>query len=179
MDTTLQINSIKRWLAIKGIEVGIAQIRQIDKDISTKNDGSNLLVSSLTKVDGVLSPVLLDNTYYYTSQDNWDIIIPLLIDITKAFSWEAERFDCDKRATLIASLVSALFRINTCCTAYCRVSEANTNNFKYDHYIITWVDDKGNVWICDQDQNGLSQKIITNDFIMGNCKYHLNQIRTI
>ena len=179
MNNTLKINSIKKLLAIKFIELGVQQVREVDTDISTKNDNSNLLVSSLAKLDGTLSPILLDNTYYYTSQDNWNIIIPLLIDITNVFPWEAERFDCDKRASLIAALIPALFRINTCCTAYCKVSEANTNDFKYLHYIISWVDDGGNVWVCDQDQGGITQKITTNDFVMGIGKYHLNSIRTI
>ena len=85
MDNALQINSVKRWLAIKFIELGVEQIRTIDQDLSTKNDTSALLVSSAVRIDPMLSPVLLDSTYYYTSFANWQIIIPLLTNITSTF----------------------------------------------------------------------------------------------
>ena len=176
---TLQINSLKQWLSIKFIELGVAQIRQVDTDISTKNDSSALLVSSLVAINPIFSPVLLDSTYYYTSFANWQTIISLMNDITKTFPWESERFDCDKRANLIASMIALIFRLNTCMTVYCEVSSAANGQVLYQHYANIIVDDNGIAYLWDLDNGGMYQKITGNDMIMGKVKYHFYSIRTI
>ena len=178
MDNILQINSVKRWLAIKFIELGVQQIRTIDQDLSTKNDTSTLLVSSVTKIDPVLSPTLLDSTYYYTSFANWQVIIPPLNDITANFKWEENRFDCDKRANLIASLVALLFRLNTCMTVYCQVFDLKGVSLYY-HYANIVVDDNGIAYLLDLDNGGQYQKITGNNMVMGNVRYHFFSTRTI
>lgn len=175
---TLQINSLKRWIGIKSIELGVAQIRQVDTDISTKNDQSNILVMGLYNADHSLSPILRDSTYYYTSYDNWITITNLITDITKTFPWEAERFDCDKRSTLASSLVALLFRINTCCRAYCQVTDINTGKTDY-HYPNIFVDDSGIAYLWDEDQNGLIQKITGQGMVAGVWKYQFLKVETI
>lgn len=173
---TLQINSIKRMLSQLYIRLGVAQIRQVDTDISTKNDSSTLLMLGLQNFG--IPPVLLDNIYYYTSFENWQTIMQTLNPIVQQFTWEAERFDCDKRANLLASLVSLLFRLNTCGTIYCEVQNVNGGE-KYLHYINFIVDDKGIGYIWDADNGGLYQKITGQDMVMGNVKYHFKSARTI
>ena len=178
MDNALQINSVKRWLAIKFIELGVEQIRTIDQDLSTKNDTSALLVSSAVRIDPMLSPVLLDSTYYYTSFANWQVIIPLLTNITSTFQWESERFDCDKRANLIASMVALIFRLNTCMTVYCQVFDLKGVPLYY-HYANIVVDDNGIAYLWDLDNGGMYQKITGNDMVMGQVRYHFISTRTI
>jgi hypothetical protein len=178
MDNTLQINSLKQWLAIKSIELGVAQIRQIDTDISTKNDKSGMLVMSVYGIDHSLTPTLRDSIYYYTSAENWTTITNLITDITKTFTWEAERFDCDKRSTLAASLVALLFRLNTCCRVYCKITNINTGNSDF-HYPNIFVDDLGVAYLWDLDQQGLVQKITGQDMVAGVWKYHFLAVETI
>jgi hypothetical protein len=172
-DNILQINWIKQLLAIKSIELGVAQIRQ-NADISTKKDGSAILTTAMA----LIPPVLLDSIYYYTSYANWQTIINLLNDITKIFPWEAERFDCDKRANLVACLCSLLFKLNTCGTIYCEIFSL-TGTEKYYHYINFIVDDQGVPYIWDADNGGLVQKLTGQDMVMGQTKYHFLSSRTI
>lgn len=175
MTDILQINSIRRAIGQLGIQVGVSQIREAQSEFSTTLAGIEKIQGAVKNFG--ISVSQADTSYYFTSRDNWRKIIDVLNPIAKNFVWEAERFDCDNRAFLMSSLVSLLFRINTCTVLYCDVFDATTGRYKYTHYCNLIIDDVGNCYLWDVDYGGMTQKITSNPCVMGVNKYQLFNIR--
>lgn len=176
-DNTLQINSIKRAIGSLEVSLGVTQLRQAQSEFTTTIYGIEKVQNALKALNISIPVDPLDNQYWFTSWDNWQKIIAVLNPIAQNFQWETDRFDCDNRANLMTSMTSLMFRINTCATLYCKVFMADTGAFLFYHYCNLITDDAGNVYLWDVDQNGISQKITGNPFIMGTHKYELISIR--
>lgn len=175
MTDILQINSIRRAIGQLGIQVGVSQIREAQSEFSTTLAGIEKIQGAVKNFG--ISVSQADTSYYFTSWDNWRKIIDVLNPIAKNFVWEAERFDCDNRASLMSSLISLLFRINTCGKVYCDVYDAGNGKYKYTHYCNMIVDDAGNCYLWDVDYSGLTQKVTSNLAVMGINKYQFYNLR--
>jgi len=171
---TIQINNLKRSIGTLMIKAGMMQVRDA-VDFEKKQILSRVIDTSCKNFG--ITPNELDGFYQTTSWDNWKKIIDILYTIIKDFKWKAETADCDNRSALMTSLCSMLFDLNTCSQCYCEVYDATTNVLKYLHWCNVVIDDNGNLFLFDVDQSGLTQKITSNNLVMGVNKYHLLQLR--
>ena len=74
-------------------------------------------------------------------------------------------------------MVSFLFEINTCRPVYCDVYRVSDGQFAFAHYANVIVDDVGNAWLWDADENGLFTKITSTTPIINNKKYILKSVK--
>ena len=175
MEKELQISWLQRTIGGLFIQLGVQQLRNAQTDFTVATSNADKILSVARKL-GIQSTEL-DFSYRYTSWDNWLKIIDVLNPILKSFKWEAQVFDCDNRAELVSSLCALIFRINTCARVYCEVLDATTGVSKYLHWCNIIVDTNGSSYLWDVDQNGMTQKITTNNTIMGVNKYKLISMR--
>lgn len=174
MDKNLQINSIKRAIGQLTIQMGVVQIWGAISDFAVSAEGN---FNDFGKFLFGLPVVQLDDTYYFTSWDNWQKIIATINPILKQFKWKKERFDCDKRAMLATSLIALLFEVNTVRPVYCSVQRVVSNQLLYMHYANIIVDDAGNTWLWDLDNGGQFTKITSTTPIIGDLKYNLIAVK--
>jgi hypothetical protein len=173
MDNTIIINKINRTIGQLLIQVGMKKMWNSISEFSDIQGDFNKFKAPLLGL-----PVSqLDEKYYFISFDNWLKIIETLNPILKEFGWKAERRDCDDRALFITAMVSFLFEINTCRPVYCEVWRVGDGQFAYAHYANVIVDNAGNAWLWDADENGEYTKITSTTPIIGNKKYVLKAIR--
>lgn len=175
MTDVIQINNIKRQIGTLGIIFGIKNFRDAISDFETKIGTFSEVLKYIKGLN--IQSTQYDITYKFASFDTCEKIIESLNPIAKEFGWVAEFEDCDDRAKLMSALVSMLFLINTNFAAYCEVYEANTGKLKYLHYANLIVAEDGKLIFWDVDYNGKFQRIFSNDFVMGENKYHLISIK--
>ena len=174
MATEIQINRIKRMLGEKFIELGIAQTRDAVSDIPSIEKGQTHLSNALASFGMAIH--FLDEDYYTTSFENWQKIIEVMNPIAQTFKWTKEKFDCDNRAMLMSSLIPVMYGLTMCSPCYCDVHTTAGVHIGY-HYNNLIIDDAGNVYLWDLDNNCIVQKITNNTPVMGNWKYNLSGIR--
>lgn len=173
MADTIQINAIRRAIGQLMIQVGMKQVWEAISDFTDTEGDFNRFKAPLLGL-----PVSqLDEKYYFTSWDNWLKIIATLNPILKEFGWKAERRDCDDRALFITAMVSFLFEINTVRPVYCDVYRVGDGQFAFAHYANVIVDNAGNAYLWDADENGLTTKITSTTPIINNKKYILKSIK--
>ena len=173
MDNTIQINSIKRKIGQLMIMMGIKQVWDaVSEFTDTEGDFTRFCKPLLG-----LPVAELDTKYYFTSFENWQKIIETINPILKEFYWKAERRDCDDRAIFTSALVSFLFELNTCRPVYCDVYRVGDGKFAFAHYANIFIDDSGNAYLWDADENGLFTKITSTTPIINNKKYVLKAIK--
>lgn len=173
MDNQLQINSLKRTLGQLEISLGASQIKGAISDFTDTQGDFNQFCKPLLG----LPTAQLDDTYYFTSFDNWQKIMATINPILKNFPWESERFDCDKRSFLVVALTALLFDINTIRPMYCDVYRVSDGLYAFTHYANVFVDSEGEAWLWDVDENGLSTKITAQNPIISNKKYLLKAVK--
>jgi hypothetical protein len=157
--------------------LGTKYIREAVSEFTTAEKNETGFTIPLNNLDPKITFTTLDNYYHYTSWDNWLKILEVLNPIAQNFQWQEELFDCDNRSNLMSTLCSLFFRINTCATVYCEVYAANGGTVKYLHYANLIADDAGNLYLWDVDCGGITQKITTNNVVMGNNRYKLLSVR--
>lgn len=176
MNKQLKINAINRTIGTLMAVVGIKKLRQ-HSNFTTIDTGNNKFYQALKSRGIKINFSPLDISYRYTSFDNWQKIIKVLNGIIKHFKWEANVHDCDNRSTLMTSLCSLIFRINTCAGLYCEVFDAETGKSKYLHWANLIVDTEDNIYLWDVDNGGMYQKITSDNCVMGKLKYRFISIR--
>lgn len=171
MQEQLQIKYLSGVVNALMITNGIASLKKNHSDFA-KTTGT---FSDLNKIRQFGIDVLpLDNTYYFTSLDNWRTIIDYLYNrIIAFFPWKADSFDCDNRAMLMSSLVSLIFNLNSMGQVYCEVI---TPTQKYLHWANIF-SDGDNFYLLDVDFRGKYTKITSNPVIIDNVKYKLITLR--
>jgi hypothetical protein len=173
MDNTIIINKIKRAIGQLYVQIGIKNIGDAISDFTdTQGDYARFCKPLLG-----LPVSQLDEKYYFTSLENWQKIIDTINPILQCKSWLAERFDCDKRSFLVTALTALLFEINTVRPIWCEVYSVNDGSHKYSHYANVFVDDNGNAYLWDADNQGQFTKITSNIVIIGSLKYRLVSVR--
>ena len=173
MDNTLQINSIKRAIGQLMLRQGVMMIQGAISDfVDTTADFATFCKPLLG-----LPVSQLDDTYYFTSWDNWQKIIATINPILQQFNWVSERFDCDKRSYLVTGLVAMCFEINTVRPMYCDVYRVGDGQFAFTHYCNVIVDNAGNAYLWDLDEQGLTTKITAQNPIINNKRYLLRAVK--
>jgi hypothetical protein len=173
MDNQVQINSIKRAVGQLMLRQGVMMIQDAISDFTdTEGDFKQFCKPLLG-----LPVAELDSKYYFTSWDNWQKIIATINPILQQFNWVSDRFDCDDRASLAAELVAMCFEINTCRPVYCKVWRVADGQLAFYHYANLIVDNSGNSWLWDLDQEGKFTKITSNNVIIDNKRYELLAIK--
>lgn len=175
MANELQINQVKRKLGSTFTSLGIAYTRDALSDIPVVEKNQAFIKNALLNYGMAIN--FLDETYYTTSFANWQKIIEVLNPIAKSFVWTKEKFDCDNRAMLMSSLIPVMYGLTMCSPCYCDVYNATTGAHIAWHYNNLIIDDAGQVYLWDVDQNGICQKITNNKPVMGNWRYNLSNIR--
>lgn len=173
MNNQIQINSIKRAIGQLMLRQGVMMIQDAISDFS---DTEGTFTQFCKPLLG-LPVVELDTKYYFTSWDNWQKIIATINPILQQFNWVSDRFDCDDRASLASELVAMMFEINTCRPVYCEVWRVGDGKFAFAHFANVIVDDAGNAWLWDLDEDGLFTKITSTTPIINNKKYILKSIK--
>jgi hypothetical protein len=171
-DKTIQINNLKRMIGQLTFSIGVMQIRNAISDFTSEEGDFKRFCKPLLG----LFVTQLDNKYYFTSYDNWQKIIATINPILKQFNWEAEKFDCDKRAYLVTALVALFFDINTCRPVYCDVYRVGDGQFAFYHYANLFVTSDGSAYIWDVDEGGLTTKITSLTPVINNKSYHLIKV---
>jgi hypothetical protein len=173
MEDQLKISALSRILYSLMITNGIAGLRKNQSEFEVKQGYFQDVLLAI-KPFGI-DTLNLDNTYYFTTFENWKTIIELLYNkIIIYFKWEAEKFDCDNRAMLFSALASVIFKLNTVGQVYCEVKTPNGGYLHWANIII----DKDNIaYLLDLDNGGRYQKITGNKMVMGNATYTLKSLR--
>ena len=175
MNKQLQINSIKRQIGTLMAVAGFKQVKQARSEFDIVNL-QNGEIQTAGKVLGIYTNYL-DFKYFFTSWENWEKILDVVWGILKHFKWMKEVFDCDQRAAFMTVISGMLFGVNTCTTVYCKVSDAVTGVFRYDHTANIIIDRDKNLYLFDADNHGMRQKITSNNVVMGKVKYEFLSIR--
>jgi hypothetical protein len=172
-DNTLQINNLKRQIGQLMIRAGATQIRNAISDFTDTQGDFKTFCKPLLGL-----PVSqLDETYYFTTWDNWQKIIATINPILQQFPWTSERFDCDKRSYLVTALTALLFEINTVRPIYCDVYNLSDGKYAYTHYANVIVDFNGNAWLWDVDNGGQFTLITVQNPVIGDKRYLLKAVK--
>ena len=173
MENTIQINNIKRAVGQLMLRQGVMMIQDAISDFTDTEGDFKMFCKPLLGL-----PVAeLDSKYYFTSFDNWQKIIATINPILQQFNWVSERFDCDKRAFLATGLVAMCFEINTVRPIYCKVWRVSDGQLAFYHYANIIVDNAGNSYLWDLDQEGKYTKITSNNVIIDNKRYELISVK--
>lgn len=169
----LQISALSRVLGSLMITNGVFTLKKNQSEFEIKQGYFQDILSAVKPFG--LDTLNLDNTYYFTSYENWQTIIDLLYNkIIVYFKWEAEKFDCDNRAMLFSALASLIFGLNSVGQVYC---EVKTPTNKYLHWANIFVDKNNICYLFDIDNGGRCQKITGKNMIMGSANYSLISLR--
>jgi hypothetical protein len=174
---TLQINSIKRAIGQLYMQIGIKNISDAISDFTDTQGDFNQFTKPFSNFSVYVPISQLDEKYYFTSIENWQKIMDTINPILRCKGWLAERFDCDKRSFLVTALTALLFEINTVRPIWCDVYAVSDGTKKYSHYANVFVDNNGNAYLWDVDNQGQFTKITSDTVIIGSCKYKLLSIR--
>lgn len=174
-DNILIVNNLKRAIGQLTMQVGIKEISEAISDFSDVKGDFNQFAKPFYSLPNSLPVSQLDDTYYFTSFDNWQKIIATINPILQNNGWIANRFDCDKRSYLVTSLVALLFEINTVRPIYCDVYMGG--QYQFTHYANTFVDTDGNAWLWDADQQGKITKITTQNPMIDLKSYLLKSVK--
>ena len=175
MATEAQINQVKRKIGEVLVSGGISYTRDAVSDIPRIEKTQEFIKNALSNYG--MSIVFLDGKYYTTSWDNWQKVIEVMNPIFQKIPWKSESGDCDNRAILCSALIAFMFDLTMCSPDYCDVYNAHTGQHVDWHYNNLIIDDAGNVYLWDLDNNCMVQKITSNTPVMGNWKYNLSGIR--
>lgn len=173
MNNILQINNIKRSIGQLMLRQGVMMIQDAISDFTDIEGDFNRFRNPLLG----LPITQLDTKYYFTSWNNWQKIIATINPILQQFNWVSDRFDCDDRASLASELIAMCFEINTCRPVYCDVYRVGDGQFAFAHYANIIVDDVGNAWLWDLDEEGEYTKITSITPVINNKKYFLKSIK--
>ena len=77
----------------------------------------------------------------------------------------------------MTGLVAMCFEINTVRPVYCRVWRVADGQLAFYHYANIIVDNAGNAYLWDLDENGLTVKITSQNPVINNKRYELLAIK--
>jgi hypothetical protein len=118
----------------------------------------------------------LDINYQTLAWEDYEVVANILYKIVSSKKWTPDFYDCDNRANFMATLASRTGLLNTCADCYCEVKNINTGASDMHHPNLI-IDKDYNLYLFDADQNGMYQRITSDNFVMGVWRYDLSSIR--
>lgn len=145
--TPIEVNNLSRKFGSQLIDAGIKMVQGAYKNFKPQVVDFNFLQTALTNA-GIVSPAIqLDEKYYTTEWNQWELIKDTtLID---KLVYYADRFDCDNFSYLFSSLSALLFGLNTCGATYGAVYNYQTGELIAYHYFSTIITSDGKVYVYE------------------------------
>ena len=170
----IQINNIYKTLGVSLITSGVTFAKgtyKVSPVISTFSSVQN----ALSKVELNFPATQLDNWYAYLSWQDWQEVLPTIINLMKNFPWTAEYFDCDNRANMVLNFANLLTGTNSIGRAYVEIYNKTTGTLVGLHYCNLIVDKDQNVYLFDIDNGGgtSTQILFDTPITIGNWLYSI------
>jgi len=176
MEDQTKINELQRTIGVLTTNIGLASLKKSFGTFEKSSITSKQINDAFSNAGIKITITELDYLYQTTNWDNWEKITKTLYGIIKPFPWTKEYFDCDQRSSFITATCGLLFSLNTCAGIYCKITNTETGNSDM-HWANLIIDKNGGLYLFDVDNGGLTQKITSNNIVMGKWRYELQSLR--
>ena len=172
--TQAQVSEITRKFASALFDSAVKTYQLAYKTFQPTKVPFSFMQSALTNA-GITAPAIqLDDSYFVTEWNQWEIIKDTTI-IDKLIYY-AEYFDCDNFSYLFSSLSALLFKLNSCGATYGAVYNDATKELIAYHYFNTIITSDGSAY-CYEPMNDNWVKIEKDKpIVMGGWEYKILKI---